>query len=74
MRHGHTGARGHKDIKGLEHLSYKERLGKLGGEKAQRDLVKMYKYLVGLGIEGVKLFLVVPSDRMGMPSTEAGKK
>ncbi|GAB0177744.1 translation initiation factor IF-2-like [Grus japonensis] len=56
-------------IKVLEYLSYEERLRELGTvrsreEKAQRDLINMYKYLKGGWKEDVaRLFSVVPSDR-----------
>lgn len=46
-----------KTIKGLEHLSYEERVKRArtvqpGEEKAQRDLIKLYKCLIGGGKRG----------------------
>jgi len=56
-------------IKGLEHLSYEERLSSPGlfsqGKKRLRgDLINVYKYLKGGGrqMDEVRFFLVVHSD------------
>jgi len=61
--------RGTKMIKGLEHLSCEERLGKpgpfsLGNRRLRGNLISLYEYLKG-GCEegGDRLVLVVASDR-----------
>ncbi|KAK4816291.1 hypothetical protein QYF61_014589 [Mycteria americana] len=63
-------------MKGLEHLSYQERLRELGLFSLLKgmfrgDLINVHKYLKGVYIEDrARLFPVVPSDRTRGRNTE----
>ncbi|PKU44548.1 hypothetical protein llap_5155 [Limosa lapponica baueri] len=56
-------------IKGMEHLSYEERLRHLGlfslaKRRLRRDLINAYKYLkIRCQEDGARLFAAVPSNR-----------
>ncbi|PKU41209.1 hypothetical protein llap_8494 [Limosa lapponica baueri] len=69
-----------KMIKGLEHHSAEESLRDLGmfnweKSKLSRDLINACQYLRGgCQEDGVRLFSVVPSDRIGVNGHKLGQK